>query len=77
MSDYVVSVIRTIVPALVGLIIAGLANVGIDIDQPALEAFLTSLIIGAWYALARWLEANVSWLKWINGYVKAPTYEKL
>lgn len=74
MSDFVVSWIRTVIPAAVGVILGILANAGIDVDAAALEGVIVSIAIGAWYAVARWLEENVSWLSWINGVRKTPSY---
>ncbi len=74
MSDYVISVIRTVVPAAVGLILAQLLKLGIEVDAGALTVVIDGVLIGAWYAVARWIESNVPWLSWINGIRKQPSY---
>ncbi len=81
MSDHIISIIRTVVPALIGLLWAQLtpilewaSNVGINVDRAAVEALILSAVIGAWYTLARWLENRFPWFKWINGVAKQPTY---
>lgn len=75
MSDLIVSIIRTVVPALVGLIIATLANVGIDVDSDSLVVVLNGLFIGAYYALARLLESRFPAAGWLLGQPKPPTYD--
>ena len=74
MSDYVISIIRTVVPAVTGLLIAWLLQLGIDIDEGALSAVINGLLVGAWYAFARWLEEKFTWADWILGVKKTPTY---
>lgn len=73
MSDYVVSWIRTVVPTVVGLALAQLAQLGIEVDSAVVEAALSAVLVGAWYALARKLE-QISWLSWINGVSLQPRY---
>lgn len=76
MHDQLISLIRTFIPALAGLLIAAAANVGIDIDNDALVSLLGSVIIGLYYAIARLLETRVSSaFGWLLGAPKAPTYD--
>ena len=74
MNDYVTSVIRTVVPSVVALLIAALAGAGIDLDSSALEAVISGLLIGVYYAAARWLEGRWPQAGWLLGSPKAPTY---
>lgn len=74
MNDSVIAVIRTVIPAVAGLIIAGLANIGIDVDQTALVAVLNGVVIGLYYIVVRWLEKRIPWMGWLLGYPKPPTY---
>ncbi len=62
MQDFVTSLIRTYVPLTVGAIISYLATKGIDIDanaQLGLVTFLTAVIQGTYYLLARLLEQRL------------------
>ncbi|UCD24741.1 MAG: hypothetical protein JSW51_02150 [Gemmatimonadota bacterium] len=75
MSDYVISLIRTWSPIVAGflgtLVVQAL---GVEIDTVALAALITSILSGAWYALARWLEGKFSWAGWLLGAAKQPVY---
>ena len=74
MSDQIVSIIRTVVPAVVGLLIVQLARIGVDIDSGALSAVISALLIGAYYFLARQLERRWPKAGWLLGLPRAPTY---
>jgi hypothetical protein len=75
MSDAIVSLIRTIVPVIVGLVLAGLIKLGIEVDETALATVFDGLLIGLYYALARWLESKWPSLGWLLGAPKQPTYQ--
>lgn len=80
------SILRTLVPALWGSAIAWLLTI-VPVLAPLREQLLTygdlavpiisALIIGAWYALWRWLEPRLpDWLtRVLLGSAKAPTYQ--
>ena len=81
-NDYVASLIRTAVPAAIGLflgvpvvtaILDGISKLGVTIDPDKLGAFLEAIAITGWYAVARWLE-KFPVFKWVNGLAKTPTY---
>lgn len=74
MTDIAISIIRTVVPALVGALVFALANLGIEVDAEGWTALLTSLFIGIYYAIARQLEGRFPQLGWLLGYPKQPTY---
>lgn len=78
MSDTLKSVIRTFVPAVVGLILSGFTMAGVEID-PELEAQVTVLVdglfIGAYYSLIRWLENKAPSFGWFLGLPSKPSYE--
>lgn len=73
-SDQTVSLIRTFVPALVGLLIAALAKIGAHVDNDALAALVDAVVVGAYYTAVRQLEARWPWLGVLLGVAKAPTY---
>lgn len=74
LSNYVISVIRTVVPLAVGWVVARLVMAGVDVSSESLEMALVSVLSGAWYALARALELKFPWAGVLLGYKTAPTY---
>jgi hypothetical protein len=77
LTDYIVSVIRTWVPILVGPVVVFLLSLGIEFDSTALELFLASFLSGAYYALVRWAEGRWPWIGGLLGVKSTPTYLKL
>jgi hypothetical protein len=77
-SDLVVSWIRTFVPVVVGVVVGWLVSIHLPI-VPGLRDGLASLLSGGaimvWYTAVRWLEAHWSWLGWLLGVPKQPTYK--
>jgi hypothetical protein len=80
------SILRTLVPALWGSVIAWLIGVlpilaPMEADLAGLAdvalPVITAVIIGAWYAFWRWLEPRLpDWLtRAVLGSAKTPTYE--
>lgn len=74
-SDYLVSLIRTFVPAVVGYLLSVLAGFGVDVDNAALEVVISGLFIGGYYALVRVLENLHPWFGVLLGWVATPTYK--
>lgn len=76
MSDIAVSIIRTVVPAAVGALLTWLADrLGIvDLDIDGAVAIVTTIVIAAYYAGARALEARNPTLGVLLGSRQAPTY---
>lgn len=75
LRDYLVSVIRTVVPYAVGLGLAWVASkTGLNIpDEPA-KTIAVGLVAAGYYALVRAGEARWSWVGWLLGYAVTPTY---
>lgn len=81
MGNILTSFIRTLVPTLVGAVVAFLVARGL-IDAataPETAAQITSVVtpiaIGLYYAVARWLESKVDGrFGWLLGLAKAPGY---
>lgn len=62
MSDFVTSLIRTYVPIAVGAVASYLLTAGIEIDanaQLGLVTFITALLQGVYYLVARLLERKM------------------
>ena len=72
------SVVRTVVPVVVGLILTGLAVVGFDLPEGLVTEVVATVIITLYYAIVRWLETNVApaW-GWLLGKANAPKYDPL
>lgn len=69
------SLVRTVVPVIVGLLIAGAAKIGVDVDSDQLSALIDSVVVGAYYTLGRLLEQHVSpHFGWLLGAPKQPEY---
>lgn len=78
LSDSFIALIRTVVPAVIGSLIAIGIEAGIDIQEGTAETLSAALIpvcISAYYALATYLERNVNpKLGWLLGNPKTPSY---
>lgn len=74
MSNYVTSVIRTLVPLVVGTVVSFLAENGLDLDQEQITAWLIPLVVGVYYAVARFIELKVPAAGWLLGVPKQPGY---
>lgn len=68
---------RTFIPYLVGLICAAAARWGLHLNEDSVEAVLVLLFGTAYYAGSRWLEQNKGkrW-GWLLGYAKQPFYRR-
>jgi hypothetical protein len=79
-NDYFLSTIRTVVPYVVGAVIAWLAAHGFDwlnlhSYQDQISAWLIVVSGSLYYALARFLEAKISpWFGILLGAVRRPVY---
>lgn len=77
MNDLVVSFIRTYVPIAVGTFLSWLATKGLEIDAQTgagLIAFLTGVLIAAYYGVVRFLERSWPAFGILLGSKKTPEY---
>lgn len=74
MSNLFTSMIRTIVPTIVGTLCAILVKRGINIDEAEVNAWLVPLSISAYYTIARYIEIKVPSAGWLLGMPKQPGY---
>lgn len=74
-NDQLVALVRTVVPAVVGLLLAAAAKANIDIDGGALNGIVDAVVIGVYYLVVRQLEKR--WPKFgvLLGIPKQPTYQ--
>lgn len=78
MSDLFLSVIRTVVPAFVGILVSMLAGWGVNLDDAAVngfQAFMMSVTAGFYYLGVRLLAKKYPKLEWLLGAPKTPTYK--
>lgn len=81
LTDYVVSTLRTAVPAGIGAVLAWLASVGLGTGAEANTGaitFFTALAIALYYGIVRLIEPKLpGWLRVVLlGANKAPVYTK-
>lgn len=72
---FVASLIRTLVPVVVGTILGWLARVGLGVDSAgteALGAWFEMLFVSAYYFVFRWLETKFPQVGWFLGLAKSP-----
>lgn len=77
MSDHFVSLIRTYVPAVVGVVIAWLATLGINVDTSASVALIvgiTGLSTAIYYTAVRLVESRWPVLGILLGIARPPAY---
>lgn len=52
------SIVRTVVPLIVAVILGQAARIGLDLDEGAVTSIVTAAAGTLYYALARWIEVN-------------------
>ena len=69
------SLIRTVVPVIVGVLVAAFAKVGLQLTDDTFTGVITTAVTALYYAGARWLEVKVApWWGWLSGKAGAPQY---
>lgn len=75
------SIVRTVVPVIVGAALAWVARLGIPVDpefEGALAGVLTAVFTGLYYIAVRLLETHVTpRLGWLLGLPKQPNYDAI
>jgi hypothetical protein len=74
LRDIFVSLIRTAVPAGVGLVLAHFGINALDVAGVPLQTVVTGAAIMGYYALVRVLEARWSWVGVFLGWAVTPLY---
>lgn len=78
-GDALIALLRTVVPTVVGYILALLAQSGLGLPagtSAILDLLLTAVFTGTYYALVRWLSTKWSWVGWFLGWPTNPTYSR-
>ena len=76
MEDLLKSVVRTLVPVVVGLVISGLATAGIELDEALLYPVIDTIFVGGYYTVIRFLETKEEKFGWFLGLPSPPQYKK-
>lgn len=77
MSNLIPQIIRTLVPILVGWVVAKLAAAGLAVDHTVVGAISANVgVAAAWlyYASVSWLERKVPAFGWLLGVARTPVY---
>jgi len=74
LSDYGTSVVRTVVPFIVGTVIAWGVKAGLDLDATAVTPIATIVVGAAYYAIVRKIEDNHPEVGKLLGKAAAPVY---
>lgn len=74
-NDQLVALVRTVVPAVVGLLLAAAAKANIDIDGGALNGIVDAVVIGVYYLVVRQLENRWPKFGMPSNTPKQPTYQ--
>lgn len=73
-TDYGRSVIRTVVPILVGSVISWLASRGVKVDEATILPMIDAAVAAIYYAGVRALEHRFPRAGWLLGSPGAPSY---
>lgn len=76
LKDYLASLVRTVVPLLVGTVLAKVSIDKFGVDSDTLKTVVTTVAIGGYYAAARALEVKWPKLGVLLGWAVTPSYEK-
>ncbi len=76
LGDIAVSIIRTVVPGIIGTLIAWLVTRGFDLSsyENAVNLYLVPACIAGYYSLVRVIEKNVPAFGVLLGYKRPPVY---
>jgi len=72
LGDALIALVRTVVPLIVGWLLAHLA-LPAEV-APQIELILTTVFTALYYVAVRFLSARWSWVGWLLGYPTDPTY---
>lgn len=78
MNQFIIAIIRTIVPIVVGAVFAWLLSLGIPLPEDVkteVTAGLTVLLSSLYYIGVAWLARKWAWFGWLLGVARNPVYE--
>ena len=77
MSNFLIAVIRSVVPIVVGWLVALLAAASIPVEPDVavgLTVTLSTLVASLYYIGVAWLERAWPWFGWLLGVARNPVY---
>ena len=76
MTDMRTSIVRTVVPVIVGILLTQATKAGIHFDEKgtSLTEVVTVVVTSLYYSIARWAEAIKPKLGWLLGKPSKPQY---
>jgi len=77
MSNFIIAIVRTVIPILIGWLVGLLAAINIPVDaevQAGLIVSLSTLTASLYYVTVAWLERRWPWFGWLLGVARNPVY---
>lgn len=77
MSNFIIAVIRTVIPIIIGWVVGLLAAINIPVDpeiQAGLILSVSTLTASLYYVAVAWLERKWAWFGWLLGVARNPIY---
>lgn len=78
MSNFIIQLVRTVVPFAVGWLFTQLARLGLHLPAGTDEELTASLVLvigSLYYAAVAWLERRYKWFGWLLGIARRPEYQ--
>lgn len=78
MSNFIIQLVRTVVPFVVAWAFAQLARLGLHLPAGTDEELTASLVLvvgSLYYAAVAWLERRYKWFGWLLGIARRPDYQ--
>jgi hypothetical protein len=76
-SNFLIAIIRTMIPVLVGHVIAWFVSIGVALPpdvEAGLALSLGTLLASLYYIGVAWLERKWPWFGWLLGVARNPVY---
>lgn len=77
MSNFIIQIIRSVVPIAVGWVVGVLAAANVEIDAETkanLILSISTLAASLYYVLIAWFERRWAWVGWLLGVARNPIY---
>jgi len=74
LGDIGASIVRTVTPIIIGVILAVVGTDVAGVDEASLTPVISALLAALWHALVRLLESKWPKMGWLLGLPKKPVY---
>lgn len=74
LGDIGASIVRTVTPIIIGVILAVIGTDVAGVDEASLTPVISALLAALWHALVRVLESKWPSMGWLLGLPKKPVY---